>query len=165
MVGWAVPKDVWANYWLDLFEKRESIVEMTVNTLLPSSSPGAEWVSKQSSVRYMEWNNCLSRGGQEGIQITNFSGFWTRSCGWLKCVWEFWSSWRSSRANVWEGRVRTSSKMFSLCGLTFKLKYLISLKKTHVWAEERKEFHLPESLTENVPYYSSCLEFPVVLKP
>lgn len=53
MAAWAVPKDVRANYKLELFEKRKSIVEKTVNTLLPSSSPSAEWVSKQSSVRYM----------------------------------------------------------------------------------------------------------------
>lgn len=32
VAGWAVPKDVRANYQLELFELRESIVEMTVNT-------------------------------------------------------------------------------------------------------------------------------------
>lgn len=44
-------------------------MEMTVNTRLPSSSPSAEWVSKQSSVRYMEWKNCLLLSGREGIQL------------------------------------------------------------------------------------------------
>lgn len=32
MVGWATPKDVWANFRLELFKMKEFIVEMTVDS-------------------------------------------------------------------------------------------------------------------------------------
>lgn len=41
-------------------------------------------------VRYADWNNCLSHGGQQvDTNKLTFQGFWTRSCGWLKCPREF----------------------------------------------------------------------------
>lgn len=142
MPGWAVSKDVWANYWLELFEKRESIVE-TLSTHCCQAHP---------PVRYVDWNNCLSHGGQQvDTNKLTFQGFWTRSCGWLKCPEEFWSSWKSSRVG-------------SLACFNWNI-WSACRKFKQVWAERWEAFYLPAQLTENAHNYSSCLELAVVLKP